>query len=135
MNRIAQRFPLCVACVCIQCVQYSLEISCQASREPVKRQCHEGQTTLLEKQSKFPRYNMKCRGKPDTTLTIPCSITFSPLQSMLYRGKSIIFRTVGRCRIRNRDLCPRSLYCDYKLLTKVFVPRLLPVFPAILTSH
>ena len=24
-------------------------------------------TTLLEKQFKFPRYNMKCRGKPDTT--------------------------------------------------------------------
>ena len=23
--------------------------------------------TLLEKQSKFLRYNMKCRGKPDTT--------------------------------------------------------------------
>ena len=23
--------------------------------------------TLLKKQSKFPRYNMKCRGKPDTT--------------------------------------------------------------------
>ena len=25
------------------------------------------ETTLLEKQSKFPRYHMKCRGKPDTT--------------------------------------------------------------------
>ena len=24
-------------------------------------------TALLEKQSKFPPYNMKCRGKPDTT--------------------------------------------------------------------
>ena len=24
-------------------------------------------STLLEKQSKFPRYNMKCRGKRDTT--------------------------------------------------------------------
>ena len=24
--------------------------------------------TLLEKQSKFPRKNMKCRGKPDTTV-------------------------------------------------------------------
>ena len=24
-------------------------------------------STLLEKQLKFPRYNMKCRGKPDTT--------------------------------------------------------------------
>ena len=26
-----------------------------------------GWSTLLEKKSKFPRYNMKCRGKPDTT--------------------------------------------------------------------
>ena len=33
--------------------------------------------TLLEKQSKFLRYNMKCRGKRDTTLKIPRSIRFS----------------------------------------------------------
>ena len=32
--------------------------------------------TLLEKQSKFPRYNMKCRGKHDTIWNIPRSITF-----------------------------------------------------------
>ena len=50
--------------------------------------------TLLEKQSKFPRYNMKCRGKHDSTLNIPRSITFSPLHFMLYRGKSISFGTV-----------------------------------------
>ena len=37
---------------------------------------------------------MKCRGKPDTTGTIPCSITFSSLHFMLFRGKSITFRTV-----------------------------------------
>ena len=37
---------------------------------------------------------MKCRGKPDTSWTIPRSITFSPLHFMLYRGKSIIFGTV-----------------------------------------
>ena len=30
-------------------------------------------TTLLKNQSKFPRYNMKCRGIPDTTWIIPRS--------------------------------------------------------------
>ena len=39
--------------------------------------------TLLEKQSKFPRYNMKCRGKHDTIWNIPRSITFSMLHFML----------------------------------------------------
>ena len=53
--------------------------------------------TMLEKQSKFPRQNMKCRGKRDTTGTIPRSITFSPLHFMLYRGKSITFGTVQQC--------------------------------------
>ena len=43
---------------------------------------------------KFPRYSMKCRGKPDTTWNIPHSITFSPLHFMLYRRKSISFWTV-----------------------------------------
>ena len=50
--------------------------------------------TLLEKRSKFPQCNMKCRGKRDTTWTIPHSIRFSPLHFMLYRGKSITFGTV-----------------------------------------
>ena len=52
--------------------------------------------TLLEKQSKFPRYNIKCRVKPDTSTTwnIPRSITFFPLHFMLYRGKSLSFGTV-----------------------------------------
>ena len=40
--------------------------------------------TMLEKQSKFPWYNIKCRGKQDTTWNILCSITFSPLHFMLY---------------------------------------------------
>ena len=36
---------------------------------------------------------MKCRGKPDTTWTIPCSITFSSLYFMLFRGQCIpLFR-------------------------------------------
>ena len=52
--------------------------------------CH----ALSEKQSKFPQYNMKCRGKPDTTWNIPRSITFSPVHFMLYRGKSITVGTV-----------------------------------------
>ena len=47
-----------------------------------------------EKQSKFPRYNIKCRGKPDTTWNIPRGITFSLLHFILYRGKSISFGTV-----------------------------------------
>ena len=51
-------------------------------------------TTLLEKQARFQRYNMKCIGKHDTTLNIPRSMTFSPLPFMLYRGKSISFGTV-----------------------------------------
>ena len=50
--------------------------------------------TLLEKQSKFPRWNMKCRGKLDTIWTIPRSITLSPLHFMLYRRKWISFGTV-----------------------------------------
>ena len=51
---------------------------------------------LLEKQSKFPWYNMKWRGKRDTRTTrnIPRCITFSPLHFMLFRGKSISFGTV-----------------------------------------
>ena len=56
-------------------------------------------TALLEKQPKFPRYNMKCRGKPDTTWNIPRSITFSPLHFMLYHGKSITFVTVCKKKI------------------------------------
>ena len=50
--------------------------------------------TLSEKQSKFPRYNLKCRGKHDTTRNILRSITPSPLHFMLYRLKSITFGTV-----------------------------------------
>ena len=51
-------------------------------------------TTLLEKESKFPRYNMKCWGNPNTAWTIPRSVTFSPLHFMLYRRKLITFGTV-----------------------------------------
>ena len=51
-------------------------------------------TTLLEKQFKFPRYNMKCWGNPNTAWTIPRSATFSPLHFMLYRRKLITFGTV-----------------------------------------
>ena len=49
---------------------------------------------------------MKCSGKPDTTWTIPRSITFSPLHFMLYRGKSITFGTV-----KSDDLC--LFFCIY----------------------
>ena len=47
--------------------------------------------TLLEKQSKFPPYNMKCRGKRDTTRNISCSISFSSIHFMLYRGNFVCF--------------------------------------------
>ena len=50
--------------------------------------------TLLEKQSKFQLYNIKCFGKHDTTRNIPRSITFAPLHFMLYRGKLISFGIV-----------------------------------------
>ena len=53
-------------------------------------------SALLEKQSKFPRYNMKCRGKRDTTWNIPRNITFSPLHFMLYRGQLITFGSVDK---------------------------------------
>ena len=42
----------------------------------------------------FPRYNIKCSGKHDTTWNIPRCITFFPLHFMLYREKSISFGTV-----------------------------------------
>ena len=56
------------------------------------------QTTLSENQSKFPRYNMKCRGKHDTTVheifrvvsRLPRNISCYTV----YRGKSISFGTV-----------------------------------------
>ena len=44
---------------------------------------------------KFSRYNMKCRGKPNTTWNIPRSIMFSPLYFMFNRGKSIV--ALGQC--------------------------------------
>ena len=46
---------------------------------------------MLEKQSKLPRYSMKCRGKRNTTRTIPRSITFSPLHIAESR------LTLGQC--------------------------------------
>ena len=76
--------------------------------------------TLLEKQSKFLRKNMKCRGKPDTTWTIPRSITLSPLHFMLFRGKSITFGTVYSPQGINLLLemihclhCQMYIYCTF----------------------
>ena len=51
--------------------------------------------TLSKKQSKFPRYNAKCRErKQDTTRNIPQSISFSPLHFAIHLGKLISFGTV-----------------------------------------
>ena len=75
---------------------------------------------LLEKQSKFPRYNMKCRGKPDTTWNIPRSFTFSPLHFMLYRGKSITFGTVWK--VVGKLLESRPFYNSGPPLTLQGVP-------------
>ena len=52
--------------------------------------------TLFEKQSKFPRYYIKCRGKPDTTVLEIFRVVsrFPPLHFMSYRGESITVGTV-----------------------------------------
>ena len=50
-NFIMERFPYYRDNKQVQCTL--LKISCFATK---------GRATLLEKQSKFPRYNMKCRG-------------------------------------------------------------------------
>ena len=60
--------------------------------------------TLSKMQSKFPGYNMKYRGKRETTWNIPRSISFSPPHFMLY---SIAENRLpsGQCmRIRNIGL-------------------------------
>ena len=54
-----------------------------------------GLCTLLEKQSKYPWYNMKWRGIPDTTWTIPRTITFSPLHILCYIAESRL--PLGQC--------------------------------------
>ena len=69
--------------------------------------------TLLEKQSKQPRFNMKCRGKPDTTWNIPRSITFSPLQFMSYREKSISVGTVHLEFLRLISVHFLQTFCFY----------------------
>ena len=65
--------------------------------------------TLLEKQSKFPRYNMKCRGKHHTTGNFPRS----PLDFMLYRRKYSILYTVycTAHSVQSTVHGYRSLYC------------------------
>ena len=57
---------------------------------------------LLENQSEYPRYNIKCLGKRDTKWTFPRCITFSPLHFMLYRGKSITCGTVWGWRLKRK---------------------------------
>ena len=54
---------------------------------------------------KFPRYNMKCSGKHDTTWNFPRSVTFSPLHFMLYRGKSIYFEPMRKMPDLNLVVC------------------------------
>ena len=48
-----------------------MENSIIETEEKLKDNCVVSKTllthTLSEKQSKFPRYNMKCKGKPNTT--------------------------------------------------------------------
>ena len=63
--------------------------------------------TLLEKQSKFLRYNMKCRGKHDTTWNIPRSFPHYISCYSIYCGKSIIWASVlpfilQKCSRRNQ---------------------------------
>ena len=75
---------------------------------------------LLEKQSKFPQYNMKWRGKPDTTWNILRSITFSLLHFMFNRGKSISFGTVYKVD----DIWPNRSN-SWKIFTILTVKRIL----------
>ena len=84
--------------------------------------------TLLEKQSKFPRYNMKCRGRHDTTWNIPHSITFSLLLFMLYHEKAPNFLILSRVFISlisvslNFLILPRVPYSWSLLLFSSKVP-------------
>ena len=50
----------------------------------------------VQKVIQISEFNMKCRGKLDTTRNIPCSISISPLHFVIYLGKSITFGTVSR---------------------------------------
>ena len=61
---------------------------------PLRRSCKNAVQYIVVQWPKFLRYNMKCNRKHDTTWTIPRSVRFSPLHSMLYREKSISFGTV-----------------------------------------
>ena len=72
------------------------------------------QPTLLKKQSKCPRYNMKCRGKPDTTGKFPRSIKFSPLHFILYRRMSITFGTVQICQFYATFLHCILIFCLFQ---------------------
>ena len=65
---------------------YSLYLHPGSQQKPLT--CEDPQTACpVRKTIQISGYNMKCRGKPDTTWTNPRSITFSPLHFMLNRGK------------------------------------------------
>ena len=54
-------------------------------------------STLLEKQSKFPRYNMKCGGKPVTTCNIPRIVSCFPRYFSCYIAESRL--PLGQCKV------------------------------------
>ena len=80
--------------------------------------CEKLQYTV-RKVIQFPRYNMKYRGKRDTTGNIPRSISFSPLHFILYRGKPITFGTVYTCLAM--DVCEKGLSSSSKGMAAVVV--------------
>ena len=48
---------------------------------------------------------MKCKGKPDNSRKIPCSITFSPQHFILYRGKYTVQKVQYRAKIFFKNFC------------------------------
>ena len=93
---------------------------------------------LLEKQSKFPRYKMKCRGKPDTTWNIPryisCYITESrlPLRQCGKVAKISVcaksfYQTGGWSMMLSPEI--RSIFCQLESKINCAFPDICPCWP------
>ena len=53
--------------------------------------------TLSKRKSKFPRYDMKCRGKRDNLRNIPRSISFPLLYVSCYISENLYTVPLGQC--------------------------------------
>ena len=78
--------------------KFILKISLKKKRKPTVFPVH--CPNSVKSKSKFPRYNMKWKGKPDTTWNIPRSITFSPLH-FISRKVAYLWDSVAR-RLPNK---------------------------------